>query len=226
MPGTRARVPGMADPFDLIGRGDLAGLRAALAADPGLARARSASGESLLAHAAYLGNAEAVEIVRAAVVLDPYEAIILGETESVRAFLAEAWDANELSPDGFTPLGLAAYFNRSEIFDLLLPLTRDVNAAAANPQRVAALHAATAARNAGMVERLLRAGADPDQRQAGGVTALHAAARHGDAAIVALLLLFGADPGLSDASGSDATAHARSAGHAWLAERLEAVSPL
>jgi len=71
-----------------------------------------------------------------------------------------------------------------------------------------------------MVEKLLRAGADPSQPQADGFTPLHVAAMHGDAAIVGLLLLFGADPRQANAKGEDAIAHANNGGHAWLAERL------
>jgi ankyrin repeat protein len=213
----------MSDPFDLIGKGDLGGLRAALSANPGLARTRALSGASLLAHAAYIGNRDAIEIIRAAdQTLDPYEAIILGDADRVGDLLANHWDANERSPDGFTPLGLAAFFRHEEIFDLLLPLTTDVDAQATNPQKVAALHAATAQRQAGMVEKLLRAGANPDLRQADGFTPLHSAAFHGDAIIAGLLLLFGADPRATNDKGETAADLARSKGHDWLARRLEA----
>ena len=123
--------------------------------------------------------------------------------------------------NGFTSLGLAAFFDNPDAFELLLPLTRDVNEAARNAQKVAAIHAATAKRHADMVERLLRAGADPNQPQADGFTPLHAAAFHGDAAITGLLLLAGADPRAKNAKGEDAAALARTSGHDWLAERLE-----
>ncbi len=86
---------------------------------------------------------------------------------------------------------------------------------------MAALHAATAKRSAPMGEKLLRAGADPNQVQADGFTPLHAAAMHGDTAIVGLLLLAGGDPRQENAKGEDAIAHARKGGHEWLAERLE-----
>jgi uncharacterized protein len=209
------------DVFDALAGDRLDELATALAADPALAASRHASGASLLAWAHYLGKSDAAALIRSHLTaLDPYDAIIADDIEALRDALAGGWDGNARSPDGFTPLGLAAFFSRAAIFDLLLPLTHDVNEAATNPQQVAALHAATAARNAEMVEKLLRAGADPNQRQAGGVTPLHAAANHGDTAIVAMLMLFGADPGLSDASGRDAPDHARGAGHGWLAERM------
>lgn len=209
------------DPFILVTGNDLDGLRAALSHDPEIAHARHPSGASLVAWSAYMGNVGAIAAVRAHVPeLDPYEAIILKDGERLEAALAGGWDGNGLSQDGFTPLGLAAFFDNAEAFDLLLPLTRDINQPARNPQKVAALHAATAKRNTQMVEKLLRAGADPRQPQADGFTPLHVAAMHGDTAIVGLLLLFGADPRQQNAKGEDAVAHARTGGHEWLVERL------
>jgi len=212
----------MSDPFVLITGNDLDGLRAELAHDPELAHARHSSGASLVAWAAYMGNVGAISAVRAYVAeLDPHEAIILNDGERLEVALAGGWDPNALSADGFTPLGLAAFFDNTEAFELLLPLTRDVNQAARNPQQVAAIHAATAKRNVLMVEKLLRAGADPNQVQADGFTPLHAAAMHGDAAIVGLLLLFGADPGQLSAKDRSAASYASEGGHQWLTARLE-----
>ncbi len=212
----------MSDAFELVAAGDLEGLRATLAHEPGLARARHESGASLVAWAAYMGNVGAIAAIRAVPVeLDPYEAIILGDADALEAALAGGWDGNALSPDGFAPLALAAFFDNEAAFERLLPMTRNVSRPAENPQRVAALHAATARRNAGMVEKLLRAGANPDQAQAGGFTPLHVAAQHGDAAIVGLLVLFGADVRKTNSEDLDAAAHARKGGHEWLAERLE-----
>jgi ankyrin repeat protein len=210
------------DVFDLVANGKLDELGAGLSGDPALAGSRHASGASLLAWAYYVGKPDAVPLIRPHLkALDPYDAIIVDDIEALRQALAAGWDGNALSPDGFTPLGLAAFFNRPAIFELLLPLTRDVNEQAKNAQKVAALHAATAMRSAEMVEKLLRAGAAPDLAQADGFTPLHVAAEHGDATIAGLLLLFGADPKLRNAKGLDAIGHARSGGHDWLAELLE-----
>ena len=213
----------MSDPFDLVAKGDLDGLRIALAHEPGLARMRHATGASLVAWAAYMGNVGAISAIRAVLAeIDPCEAIILGDTEALEAALADGWDANALSPDGFAPLALAAFFDNAAAFDRLLPITSDVSRQAENAQRVAAIHAATAKRNTSFVEKLLRAGAEPDQPQADGFTPLHVAAQHGDGAIAGLLVLFGADAGKTNAKGMDAAAHARAGGHEWLAVRLEA----
>lgn len=214
----------MSDPFDLVAKGDLDGLRAALSYDPGIVEERHPSGASLVIWAAYMGNVGAISAIRARLQqLDPYEAIVLGDQSRLQAALESGWNANTRSPDGFTPLALAAFFENEAAFDVLLPLTADINEHARNPQKVAALHAATAKRHAAMVERLLRAGANPNKPQADAFTALHVAAAHGDAAIVALLLLFGADARLVNAKGENPAALARRNGHDWLAEQLARV---
>jgi ankyrin repeat protein len=211
----------MSDPFDLVAKGDLDGLRSALSHDPGMVSMRHPSGASLVAWAAYMGNVGAISAIRAHLhELDPHEAIILRDGARLEAALASGWDANARSPDGFSPLSLAAFFDNAEAFELLLPLTSDINAPAKNAQQVAALHAAAAKHNSAMVEKLLRAGANPNQVQAEGFTPLHAAAQHGDATMAGLLLLFGADATVKNAKGEDAAMLARAAGHEWLAERL------
>jgi ankyrin repeat protein len=208
--------------FDLVASRDNAGLQQAIADDKGAAAARNAEGASLLAFAGYNGNADAIALIRAALPsIDAYEAIIVGDLGRVKEAMADGWDGNALAPDGFTPLGLAAFFSRKDIFDLLLPITHDVNERAKNPQQVAALHAAAAVRAIPAVEKLLRADADANLPQQQGFVALHTAAIHGDALMAGLLLLFGADPALRDASGKSAADHARANGHEWLAERLD-----
>lgn len=211
--------------FDLLAQGRLDELKSTLLGDPALAAARHGSGASLLAWAYYVGQPSAATFIRPHLgPLDPYDAIIVGDITAVKAALDGGWDGNALSPDGFTPLGLTAFFNQPQLFELLLPITRDVNEPARNAQRVAAIHAATAVRNAAMVEKLLKAGADPNQAQADQFTPLHVAAEHGDLPIAAMLVLYGGDPRARDGKGKDAIEHARAGGHEWLALRLEAIA--
>jgi uncharacterized protein len=211
----------MSSVFDMVAGNDLAGLEAALAANSALAVSRHASGASLVAWSAYMGNAAAIALVRPQLpTLDAYEAIILGDGAALEAAIAAGWDANRLAPDGFTALSLAAFFGNDAAFDRLLPLTDDIDRRAENGQQVSAIHAATARRNARMVEALLRAGANPDLAQQDGFTPLIAAAQHGDAVIAGLLVLFGADRELASSSGTTPAAEAQKAGHAWLAACL------
>ena len=209
------------NPFDLVTGHQRDELAQLLGANPAAAASRNADAASLLAFCAYVGDADALALVRGALpAIDPYEAIIVGDRARVEAALHDGWDPNSLAPDGFTPLALAVFFRQPDLFDLLLPLTRDVNVRARNGQQVAALHAAAAVRDIGAVEKLLRAGAQPDLPQQQGFVALHTAAMHGDAAMTGVLLLFGASPGLADTSGKNAADHARAQGHEWLAQRI------
>lgn len=211
----------ISDPFELVARHDNAGLEAALALEPSRASARNSAGASLLAWAAYVGNRQAVAIIRPLLDrLDPHEAIIVGETDGLDAALAAGWNPQALSADGFPPLALAAFFANEAAFALLLPLTGDIDRRAENAQQVAAIHAAVARRNAAMLDRLLRAGADPNLTQSDGFTPLHAAAHNGDASSAGLLLLFGADRLARNGKGQDAADLADAAGHGWLAARL------
>jgi ankyrin repeat protein len=213
----------MTELFEKVAADDLDGLKAAFAANPAAAGQRNSAGASLLMWTVYLGKPEATKLVRAALpAIDPYEAIILGDIERVMEALGTGWDGNVRSPDGFTPLGLAAFFNQPEIFGLLMVVTRNVNDRAENPQQVAALHAASATRNNEMVEQLLKAGADPNLPQSDGFVPLHSAAQHGDEAMVDLLIAHGADRKYQNARGETPGDIAFAAGHTDLANRLDA----
>ena len=212
----------MADIFDLVSGADRAALMAAIEAEPSLLKARNGAGASVVAYAAYMGQAAlARELAARAGTADPYDAIIIGNMPDLEAALAGGWDGNRLSPDGFTPLGLACFFSNEAAFDRLLPLTRDVNERAKNAQGVAAIHAAVAHGSDRMVETLLRAGGDANLKQADGFRPLHGAAQNGNAVQVGLLLLAGAQPRSATDDGKTAADYAREAGHDWLAGRLQ-----
>ena len=87
-----------------------------------------------------------------------------------------------------------------------------------------------AAARAGDVEKvraLVPGAGSPEEDGApdapGGVTPLMAAAAGGHVEVVEVLLARGADVTKRDAQGRSAAAHARDAGHAHLAERLDTV---
>ncbi|CDP50843.1 hypothetical protein [Devosia sp. DBB001] len=210
------------DLFESIRKGANEEVLAAIAKDPANAAQRNADGASLLTVAAYFGNTALVAALRNALPgLDPYEAVIVGDLEAVRSAIGEGWEPNTRSPDGFTPLALAVFFRHPEIFDLLLPVTRNVNDQATNSQQVAALHAAVAVGDQKAVERLLRAGADPNLAQADGFLPLHVTAQHGDTISTALLVLFGAQTTRPNSQGKTPADFARTGGHDWLARLLE-----
>jgi len=189
--------------------------------DPTLLARRSAAGLSPLSLAAYTGQPDLVAALQARHgTPDFFDSLVVGDAAAVERHLAAGQDVEQRAPDGFTPLGLAAFFRHGELVRRLLDAGADVDARSDNPQRVAALHAALARRDAALVQTLLARGATVDLTQQQGITALHAAAAAGRDDLVQLLLDAGADPKRCDDDGRDAAGHASQHGHAALAEAL------
>ncbi len=183
--------------FEAIEAGNAAETQAVLADDPSLAGSRHPSGVSAVLWARYRGRGEVLDAILAAdPPLDVFDAAALGDLRRLAEHIVADPDAvNAWSADGFTPLGLAAFFGQPEAVRMLLDHGADVHAVARNAMRVQPLHAAVAARDPVSVFILLEAGADPNAEQQEGWTPLMAARRHDDADIVGLLLRHGArDP--------------------------------
>ncbi len=165
---------------------------------------------------------EARRLARAAPLLTIWEAAALGADERLCALLREQPAlVNAYAPDGFTALGLAAFFAPAATVAHLLAAGADVGVAARNPMQVQALHAAVASRNADAVRLLLEAGADVNGRQQAGYTPVMGAAGAGRDDLVDLLLAHGADPSLVSEDGKTAVSMARDHGHEVLAARLD-----
>jgi len=213
-------VPG--DWFDDIRRGTLARIDARLREQPALAAARDPAGISAVTWACYARQAEALRALLAAKPsLDVFEAVAAGDEAQAFALLAaDPSLARAWSPDGFTALHLAAFFDRPELAARLLALGADACAEARNPTRVAPLHSAATSRSMVIVRALLAAGAAVDVRQAQGFTALMSAAGNGDGALVEALIAQGADASIAADDGRTAADIARARGHEALAERL------
>jgi ankyrin repeat protein len=127
---------------------------------------------------------------------------------------------NAFAPDGFYPLGLAAYFGHRAVVEFLLKNGADVSLAARNAQKVTALHAGASRGGAEIVKMLLEAGADPNAKQERGFVPLHSAAANGNAAVVELLLKHGAAANAKADDGKAPADLAAEAGHKEVAERL------
>jgi ankyrin repeat protein len=201
---------------------DAAAVEHLLAAEPGLAGARGEDGVSAILRALYRRREGALAaLLLAAPALDLFEAAALGEAARVEELLAEhPAAAGARSPDGFTALHLAGFFDRGPVAEILLAKGADANAAAANPSRVAPLHSAATGRSSAVVGQLLAAGADPDARQHGGYVPLHSAAQNGDLPSIELLLSHGADRDAKADDGRSALDLATAAGRSEAAERL------
>jgi ankyrin repeat protein len=218
-------VPSNADLIAAIKAGDLPRVRAILERDPALAGSRDAAGVSMVLLALYHQRRDVAEaLLQCDPPLDVFDAAAAGRMERLRELLArDPGAASAWSADGFFPLGLACFFRQPAAARALVEAGADVRAAARNPMRVTALHAAAAARDVPLVRLLLDHGAEVDARQQASYTALHAAAQHGDVEMAELLLARGADPALRSDDGKDAAAHARARGHQALGDRLSSV---
>ena len=151
-----------------------------------------------------------------------WEAAALGRDERVAQLLdQDPALANAWSPDGYPPVGLAAFFAGAATVALLLDRGAEVAAASRNTMKVQPLHAAVASRRADTVALLLERGADVNARQQAGYTPLMAAADSGRQDLVDLLLAHSADAALRSDDGKSAADIAREHGHPELAARLE-----
>jgi hypothetical protein len=217
--------------FEAIRADDADRVRRLLAENASLAAARDERNVSAVLLARYGGRTGALAaLLESGPMLDIFEASAVGSTERVRALLdSDATQANAFAPDGFFPLGLAAFFGHPEIVRLLLERGADVHAVARNPMRVQALHAAVADKQEPLALEiagvLLGAGADANARQQGGFTPLHAAAQNGHARLADLLLACGADADAATEDGRTAAQLAEEHGHAGVAARLRGVTP-
>lgn len=215
--------------IELIDAGEVEALQAALAADPELAEARDPDGLSALMHAVYHRRHDVIDAVLASrkSPMDIFEAAALGESDRLSELLArDRTVVSETSPDGFTPLHLAAYFGHPDLVRSLIACGADVNAVARNPSQVRPLHSAVSGRHGGVVEILLDAGADPDPPQAHGWTALHSAAHQGNSRLVRLLLEHGANPAPRADDGTTPADMARQGRHQEVADGLDAYKPV
>lgn len=209
--------------FEAIRSGDIAKVREIIQTEPTLAKARTERGESAILLAIYHGEREIAELLATGMELDIFEAAALGHADRVRNFAElDPHLVNAYAPDGFTPLGLAAYFGHEETVRLLLERGADVNTASKNSFKVAPLHSSVARRSASISRLLVERGADVNARQQGGYTPLHEAAQNGDDVIVELLLEHGADGSLRSEDGKTALDLATEKRHARVGEILRA----
>jgi uncharacterized protein len=179
-----------------IQNGNVDALSKALQDNPALAGGDAKEGVSLLLFAAYCKNQPAVNLLkRYRTSLNVYEAVCTGEIEIAKGLLEERPEELSIpSPDGFSLLGYACFFNQHAIARyLIVEKEANVNQPSANDLRVTPLHSACAIVSYPLTQLLLDNGADVNARQQGGLTPLHAAAHHGATELVRLLIENGAD---------------------------------
>lgn len=213
--------------FELIKTSNEDAVKTLVAEDPALVNQRDASGLRPMMIALYYGKRElAVELRSRMEMLDLWEAAAIGDLEDARgAAEHERSGLDEFSPDGFTALGLAAFFGNLPVLEWLLQQGADPNLAAQNQMAVRPIHSAAANRapdKALTIVRLLVAyGAQVNVAQRGGWTPLHQAADHGNLQLVEFLLEAGADRTLKSSDGRTPREMALDKGFGPTADRLK-----
>lgn len=219
----------MPDPtalLEAVRRGDLPRVQELVAEDAELVNAGDGRGPSAVLIAVYHGHRDVADwLVKQGAELSLNDAAAVGRLSRVAALLDDSPDlARVHAADGFSALGIAAFFGHPEVVDLLLSSGADPNAASRNAMQVTPLHSAVACRDdraaARMTEALLAAGAEVNVAQQGGWTPLHQAAAHGRMEIVEMLLERGADPAARSDDGRTPADMAAEKGFDALAEML------
>lgn len=181
--------------LDAIQNGDTQYLASLLNTNPNLAKKKTEQGISLLQFAAYCKNSEAVKLLK--LYLDEltlHELACIGDVDGIKKILSKNPQLiDSFSADGFTPLGLAAYFGHVELVRFLLIQNANPNVPSNNSFRVTPLHSACASSNLEIAKLLIEYHADVNTKQQKGVTPLHSAAHNGNKDLVRLLVRTGAD---------------------------------
>lgn len=199
---------------------------ALLSEDPSLVKTRDAEGRTPILLALYFRQEPLAQLIRERTEApDLYEAAAMGETDLVRKLLPESPEgAQTVAPDGFTILGLAVYFGRTETARFILEAGALPDTSSANQFKVWPIHSASAHLDATvsleLVKLLLEWKADPNVAQAGGWTPLHQAAAHGREEAAKILLDHGASLTVKSDDGRTPLEMARAKGHEALESLL------
>jgi hypothetical protein len=167
--------------FELIDSGDAAAVREAIAAQPDVVSQHDEQGLSVVMRAAYRGG-EVFDVVRSAnPPLEPFDRIVVGESSGLPR--PDAW-----TPDGFTPLHIAAFANNVDAARELLDAGADPNViATASFARVTPLGTCAFAGAGDVARVLLDHGADPTIAEDGVFTPLDAAVESGNDEVARVL---------------------------------------
>ncbi len=182
------------DFFAAIKAGNNAEVNRLLDVEPSLVNATDQNGLSAVLIAAYYQEPDIAKLlVQRGAELNVFEACTVGELSRVKALVEQQPDLiNAYAPDGFQPLGLAAFFGHTEVVEFLLKRGAQVNSPSKNDMRVMPLHSAIANRRITIVKLLLDHGADVNTTQADDFTPLHEAAQNGMQEVTQWLLERGA----------------------------------
>jgi len=204
-------------------QGDVAKVKEMLQADHSLAQSRDDNGLSVVLKAAYYGRRDVVEALLASgVELNIFEAAATGQSDRVRT-LVEQDPAlvNSYSPDGFAPLGLAAFFGHGETLDVLLAAGAEVSAPSRETMKLTALASALATGQNQIARTLIKHGADVNAKGDQDVTPLHTAAARGNIEAATFLLEHGADTNATTTDGKKPITYAEERNHPEMVDFLK-----
>lgn len=158
--------------------------------NPGLLEFKGGNGASLLLLSVYFGNDELTQFIAdRKKEWTIFEATACGLIDIVKQILhKEPTLIDAYAADGFTPLGLAAFFKHEALAEFLLKSGANPSLPSNNAFKVAPLHSAAASKNVKIAKMLIEAGADVNAKQQEGFTPLHSAAHNGDLEMAELLL--------------------------------------
>lgn len=200
--------------IEAVKRNDATKVKELLAADPNLILTKTPDG-SLLLTAVFNG---AREVMRALLPRFPqltiHEASSVGDAQRLQRILEEN-PALVSAPheQGFSPLGLAAFFGHKAAVQVLLARGAEVDAVDTSQFANTPLDAAVAANHLEVVKILLQNHASVNVRAAAGHTPLHKAAMNGNLEIAKLLIEAKADVNATDDAGKTPLAYAGEKGH-------------
>jgi uncharacterized protein len=188
--------------IDAIKAGEFDRVKAMVTVDPALVESRSRNGESAILTAVYHGQKEIVNLLVArGAELTIFEASAAGEFERIERLIDERAPINGYSPDGWTPLHLAAFFGHAKIAELLLAHGADVTAISKNSNRNTPLHAALAGNRKFVAGLLIGRSADVNAVDGAGWRPLHIAAANNNLDAMKALIAQGADVHSANADG-------------------------
>ncbi len=218
----------MGDEEELVAaakKNDASKVRGLLDRNPFIARAKTPNGTVLLT-AKYFGAEDALAALLERVQEDSlnlYEASALGRPARLKTILGQSrFKVNEANAEGFTPLGLAAFFGNADAVKVILEHGATVDLKDKSRFGNTALDAAVSANHTDVVRILLAAGANPNVRDSADYTPLHKAAANGNAEVVRMLLDHGAETAAARKGGGTPLEEALAKGHAGIADLLQA----
>lgn len=151
-----------------------------------------------------------------------FAAAAKGQTDELRSLVEkDPLLLNTHSPDGFTPLGLAAFFGHAETVAALLAAGADVNLTSSESMKMPPLGSAMAVQRSDIARILIEHGANVNAKAVNDLTALHTAAARGDLESAKLLLDHDADINAASTDGKTPLAYAEEHNQADMVEFLK-----